>query len=259
MDRRTGCRERLAAGDLLVGTFVKTAAVETVELLDRAGLDVLCLDAEHAPLGRAEVALLAAAAHGRDVACLVRVSSAGEIGAALDAGATGVVVPQVSSADGAADVVRRAHYGPGGRGYSGSTRATGYGTGTMAEHLDAARRRTVVVVQVEDPDGVAQVNAIVRVEGVDAVLLGLADLTVSLGADDRRAPEVVEAAERVRRAVGASPVALAEVVPVEGLEAARARGVGLALVGSDQQLLRSGAEAIVGAAAAVRGGGQSAT
>jgi 4-hydroxy-2-oxoheptanedioate aldolase len=111
-----------------------------------------------------------------------------------------------------------------------------------------------VLVQVEDAAGVEQVDAIVRVEGVDAVLLGLADLTVSLGARDQRAPEVLAAADRVRQAVTGSGVALAEVVPVDGLAHARARGVGLALVGSDQQLLRSGAETVVAAAEVVRRG-----
>jgi staphyloferrin B biosynthesis citrate synthase len=260
MDGRAGCRERLAAGELLVGTFVKSAAFETVELLDQAGLDVFCIDAEHAPFGRAEVALLAAAAYNRRIACLVRVSSLAvtEVGAALDAGAAGVVVPRVSSAADAAEAVRLAHYGPGGRGYSGSVRANGYGTGSMAGHIGAADRGTVVLVQVEDAAGVEQVDAIAGVEGVDGVLLGLADLTVSLGAPDQRAPAVVAAADRVRRAVTGSGAALAEVVPVDGLARARARGVGLALVGSDQQLLRSGAETVVAAAEAVRRGGRSA-
>jgi len=256
MNGPAGCKERLAAGELLVGIFVKSATFETIELLDQAGLDAFCVDTEHAPLGRAEVARVAAAAYNRRITCLVRVSSlsAAEVGAALDAGATGVIVPRISSAADAVDAVRLAHYGPGGRGYSGSTRANGYGTGSMAEHIGAARRNTVVLVQVEDAAGVEQVDAIVRVEGVDAVLLGLADLTVSLGARDQRAPEVLAAADRVRQAVTGSGVALAEVVPVDGLAHARARGVGLALVGSDQQLLRSGAETVVAAAEVVRRG-----
>ena len=146
-------KARLAAGELILGTFVKTPSPIVVEVLALSPLDCLCLDAEHAPFDRAAIdaCVLAARAAGMEV--VVRVPSAApeHLLNALDCGATGVVVPHVRSAEEAHAVVAACHYGAGGRGYAGSSRAAGYTSVPMSQHRANSAARTVVIAQIEDP------------------------------------------------------------------------------------------------------------
>ena len=237
-------KARLAVRDFLVGAFVKTPSPIVVEVLGLTGLDCLCLDAEHAPFDRLAIdgCVMAARAAGKEV--LVRPASAApeQILNALDCGATGVVLPHIRSAEEARAAVRASHYGPEGRGYAGSSRAAGYTTRTMADHKAASRERTVVIAQVEDPEAVEAIDAIVQVEGLDAVFVGRADLTVAYGAesqDDSRVLEAVEAVcgagRRHGRAVGMF-LARVEDVPLW-----RERGASLFLLSSDHGFLLAGA------------------
>lgn len=201
--QKSSLKARLAAGEVLVGAFVKTPSPIIFEVLGLTALDCLCLDAEHAPFDRMAIdgCLLAARAAGIDV--LVRVPSGApeHILNALDCGATGIVAPHVRSAEQARAVVRASQYGAssdgGGRGYAGSSRAAGYTTRTMATHMAASAARTVVVLQIEDPDAVDAIDEIAAVEGVDALFVGRADLTVAYGASSQDDPRVVAAVEAV--------------------------------------------------------------
>ena len=237
-------KDRLAAGETIVGTFVKTPSAIVVEVLALSALDCLCLDAEHAPFGRGAIdaCIMAARAAGKDV--LVRVPSAApeHILCALDCGATGVVVPHVRSVDEARAVLRASHYGAGGRGYAGSSRAAGYTTRPMAEHLDASARRTVVILQIEDPEAIDAIDAIAAVDGVDALFVGRVDLTVGYGASSQDDPRVVAAVEAVCEAGRrhGRPVGMF-VSRVDDVGMWRGKGARLFLLGSDHGFLLEGA------------------
>jgi len=193
-----GFRDRLRAGDLLAGTWVKTPHANVVEVLALSSLDLLVIDAEHAPFDRAgiDLCLLAARAGGKPV--LVRPASADDasILQALDGGADGVIVPHVRSAEAARDIVRACHYRPGGRGFAGSTRAAAYTTLGMARHRAAASRITVIA-QIEDAEALDEIDAIAAIDGIDALFIGRADLTVSLGRESPDDPAVIAAVERI--------------------------------------------------------------
>ena len=244
-------KARLGAGELIVGTFVKTPAPILIEVLGLTALDCLCLDAEHAPFDRAAIdgCVMAARAGGIDL--LVRTPSAApeHILNALDCGATGVVIPHVRSADEARAAVRACHYGPGGRGYAGSSRAAGYTTRTMADHRAASAARTVIVAQIEDPEAIDGIDAIAQVDGIDALFVGRVDLTVAYGADSQDDPRVVAAVEAVcaagRRHGRPVGMFLARVgdVPLW-----RDRGASLFLLGSDHSFLLDGAARLAAAA-----------
>ena len=240
-------RRKLASGDRLIGTWIKTPSPIVVEVLADTELDLVILDAEHAPFGRFELdaCVFAAKASGMDV--LVRVPNAEphHILQALDTGATGVLVPHVRTAEEAVKVSRSARFGPGGRGYAGSTRAAGYGTKPMEEHKAESDSRTVVVVQLEDAEAVAHAGEIAAIEGIDGIFIGTVDLSVSLGASGPDAPAVLEAVDEIARA------ACEEGCPI-GVFANRAEqvshfaeiGVTLFLMQSDHAFLRSGAAAL---------------
>ncbi len=241
--RRT-LKSRLANGDLLIGTFVKTPAAIVVEVLSLTALDCLCLDAEHAPFDRAAIDACIAAARAADMDVLVRIPSAApeHILNTLDCGATGILVPHVRSAAEAQAVVRASHYGHGGRGYAGSSRAAGYTTRTMAEHQAHSAARTVVVLQIEDPEAIDAIDEIAAVAGVDALFVGRVDLTVAYGATSQDDPRVIAAVEAVcdrgrhhGRPVGMF-LARAEDAPLW-----QARGATLFLLGSDHSFMLAGA------------------
>lgn len=240
---------------MLAGVFVKTPALPVIELLALAGIDFICLDTEHAGFGRRELDECLAMARALGLPALVRVAeaSAAPILQALDGGAEGVVVPHVDSAAAAARVAAWSRFGPGGRGYAGSTRAAGFGALPMRDVLAASRDETLVIAQIEDPAGLAEAEAIAATPGVDALFFGAADLAVGLGLESSTAPEVRAAFDRVAAAARAAgkPFA-AYTAGADGLAELAARGVRLAFVGSDQGLLLAGARRLVAAAHATR-------
>lgn len=232
------------AGRPLAGTFMKTPSVDILEVLILAGLDFVCLDAEHAPFDRAALGTLCAVGRAAGFPLLVRVpsGSAEQIGMALDAGADGIVVPHVTDAGTAARVARTARFGPGGRGYAGSTRWAGYGTRSMADVL-AAAAGTLVVAQIEDPEAVEAVEAIAATDGIDALFLGPADLTVGYGHETQANADVARAYARTGEAARQSGRAFMTFVP----DAAKARalhaehGVSVFFVASEHAWILQGA------------------
>lgn len=246
--QRASLKARLAAGETIVGTFVKTPSPIVVEVLGLTGLDCLCLDAEHAPFDRGtlDTCLLAARAAGMDV--LVRVPSAApeHILNALDCGATGILVPHVRSAEEARACVRASHYGTGGRGYAGSSRAAAYTTTPMAQHMANSVARTVVVVQIEDPEAVQDIEAIAAVPGLDALFVGRVDLTVGHGATSLDDPRILAEVEAVCEAGQRAGVPVGMFLArVSDVPQWRAKGATLFLLGSDHGFLLSGAAALM--------------
>ena len=221
-------RQRLAGRSPVGGMVVRTPSHHVVEVLAAAPpdhrVDVVMLDTEHAPFDLTVLDSTLAVARALDIPTLVRVHRLERhaIQQALDLGATGIVVPHVDSVASAREVVRLAHDGDGGRGFSPSTRSAGWGTRTIADILDDAAASTTVVIQVEDPSALDVIDDIVQVEGIDAVLIGRADLAVALGSrrgDDER---VVSAVERVAASCRDAALAFGVVVTANDVDDALA-------------------------------------
>ena len=192
-------RTRMLAGDILTGTFLKTPTHDWVEVLALSGLDFICLDAEHAPFDRARMDACLAVGRALDFPVLVRVpdGTQAEILKALDSGAVGVVVPHVATPEKAANIAKWSRFGHGGRGYAGSSRWAGFATRTMPEILAQSQEETIVIGQIEEPEGVAAIDDIAATEGLDGVFVGPADLAVCLGETDITAAPVVDAMRTV--------------------------------------------------------------
>lgn len=247
MSRIESFRDRLGAAEPLVGTYLKTPSPIVCEVLGLTGLACICIDAEHAPFGRMELDGCIAALRAADMPSLVRVqaASAGEILGALDSGATGVVVPHVSTSQQAAQIASWAHYGPAGRGYAGSSRAAGYTTRPMAEHLRKSAATTTVIAQIEDAEALPNLDAIAATRGIDALFVGRMDLCVSLGAGSPTDAAVVEAVERICAAGRRHGKAVGMFVPpTEDPMNWRQRGASFFLLASDHQFLLDGARAL---------------
>lgn len=239
-------KQRIASGEALFGTFLKTPAPMLVEVLATSGIDLLCLDAEHAPFDRAAIDACIHAARAAQLPVIVRPQTAAHehILNALDCGADGVLLPHIRSAAEAQAAVCAAHYGPGGRGYAGSSRAAGYGLTGMADHRAASAARTVVIAQIEDIEALEDIDAIAAVDGIDALFVGRIDLTVALDATSPDDPAVLAAVDRILAAGAAAGRPVGMFVPRNPDVAQwREKGASLFLQGSDHSFLRAGAAA----------------
>lgn len=243
-----GFRARLLQGDLLIGTMVTLNAPEVAELLSAVGCDWLFLDAEHSVLdARALQGMLQGA--GAMTPCLVRVSTAAEvpIKQALDIGAAGIIVPQVNSAMQAEQVVQWAKYAPAGTRGAGVARAHGYGW-TFGNYINRANQDTAVIVQAEHIDAVHQIEAIVRVPGIDAVFIGPYDLSGSLGLLGQiDHPSVIEAIDYVTAVCQAANMRLGIFgVSADAVKPYLAQGYTLIVAGVDTLLLAQAASTLLG-------------
>ena len=240
-------KARIAAGEPLLGTFLKTPHPHIVEVLASSGLDLLCIDAEHAPFDRRDIDACVMAARSGGLPVLVRTptSAADHILNALDCGADGVLVPHVRTAAEARAIAASAHYGVGGRGYAGSSRAAGYGTVSMPDHKASSATKTIVIAQIEDAEALDEIDAIAGVEGIDALFVGRIDLTVSLGCESPDDPKVIAAVEQIVAAcvVAKRPVGMFVSRPAD-VAMWREKGATLFLLGSDHGFVREGARAL---------------
>lgn len=238
-------RARLIAGETLAGTLLTLPSPDLAEIAAQAGFDWLFIDGEHGAIGAREFVSLMRAAG--DVPCLVRIppGADGAAAHALDAGAAGIIVPQVHTRADAARAVQVAHYPPAGIRGVGPGRASGYGA-TAAQYLVDAATCTAVVVQAESRAALENIDAIARVPGVDAVLVGPHDLAASLG--HLGAPDHPEVQAAIRTIVDTARAA-GTMAGVFGVSAALVRpwadaGATLLVAGVDALLYGQAARAL---------------
>lgn len=243
-------RAKVKRRELLAGTFVKTPAPEILEILALAGLDFVCLDAEHAAFGRRELDQCLAMGRALGLPTLVRLSHRAPetILQALDGGAAGLLVPHVRSADEAAELARWTRFGSGGRGYAGSTRQGNFTGRSMPELLQHASDEITVIAQIEDVEALDELGAIAGTPGIDGLFFGAADLAAGLGLTRSSGDEI----DTARKDVAAAAESAGIIFGAYGAEAAgistmRERGVHLAIIGSEQGMILSGARALAAA------------
>jgi len=186
-------RVRLDACAPLVGTVLTLGDVALTELA-AAPMDLVWVDLEHGALDVADVQRMAIACRAAETAILVRVptSAADRLAAILDVGIDGVVVPRIESEAQAREAVATLRYPPAGsRGY-GPRRAGAYGRQPRTDS------RLACLAQIETAAGVGAARDIAAVDGIDALVLGPADLSFDLGvALQLDAPDVRAAAAAV--------------------------------------------------------------
>ena len=146
----------------------------------------------------------------------------------------------------AEQLAAQTHFGAGGRGYAGSTRAAGYTTKTMGDHLADSASQSVLVAQIEDLEAVDAIDEIAAVEGVDCLFVGRIDLTVALGAASPADPVVVEAVERICQSAASAgrPVGMF-VGNLDEIPRWQDAGASLFLLSSDHGFLLQGAANLV--------------
>lgn len=200
-------RSRLRV-ERLRGVFIGSGDATLCEYVALLGWDFLLVDAEHGAVTAHDMENIARACERRGVAAAARVPAAApsEVGRFLDAGAIALMTPFVQSPLEAMRAVELIKYPPQGLRGLGAPRSGDFGlTGSMSDSIARANTETLVVVQIETLRGLASVEAIAAVEGVDVLFLGPADLSVAMGAPMQwDAPDFVKAVERIAAAAAHS-------------------------------------------------------
>jgi 2-dehydro-3-deoxyglucarate aldolase/4-hydroxy-2-oxoheptanedioate aldolase len=235
-----------AAG--LVGTWVKIPALETVELLGHAGFDFVVIDMEHAPHGLETAYRLIFAAQAMAMRAYVRLADrhGSDSQRLLDAGADGLLVPQVGDLDTADRLTRQMVFAPAGeRGLGATSRAGRWGMVPVPDYV-ARGNACLRMVQLEAWEVLQDAARYLALEHVGGVFVGLGDLFLSSG---RRPDEpetqamVAQVAELARRAGKLSGIAAGSAPEARAyLEL----GYSHVMVGNDATIFARAAAALVG-------------
>jgi 2-keto-3-deoxy-L-rhamnonate aldolase RhmA len=229
-----------------LGTWVKLPSLEIVEIVARTGFDFVIVDNEHSPLSLESTYNAIALGQALGLVMLVRVPdrSGSTVQRVLDAGADGLLVPQVAdraTAEAAGAQMTFSRFG-GVRGMGSTSRAGLWGLRSSAEYLE---RETVHAIQLEEMAALKNAEELLDAPGVNAAFVGYGDLGLSSGltADSPELEElvrpVIEATRKRNMPVGTA------VGTASAAAAMAARGFTYVLVSNDGSLFASGARKLV--------------
>jgi 2-keto-3-deoxy-L-rhamnonate aldolase RhmA len=238
---------KLRNGEAALGFSIRHLHGAVPSLMARAaGFDWLFIDTEHSKTTIQEAAETAAAALSTGVTPIVRVCKGQYADASrlLDNGAMGIVMPHITSAAEAREMVNTLRYPPlGHRGWAGIQPSFGLMPKPTLEMEAVLNKEIMLVAMIESPEGIAEAEAIAEIEGIDVLLIGCSDLTIEMGISGQlEHPQLQEAFASVGKAcakhgktMGVAGVE-SEAIAKKYIEA----GARFALVCSDHALLLNG-------------------
>ncbi|RGZ01200.1 aldolase/citrate lyase family protein [Clostridium sp. AM58-1XD] len=178
-------KEKLERGEKIAGVMTRIVRNPAIALLAKnAGLDYIMMDCEHSNFTMETIHDILITANAVGLAGFVRVPEGTKawISRVLDTGAAGVMVPMIETREQAENLVRYAKYQPiGGRGYTAGCCHTDYKGGKHADIMEMGNRKVIAIAQIETKKAVENAEEIASTEGIDALLIGPNDLSVSLG------------------------------------------------------------------------------
>lgn len=238
----------LKEGRVVWGCWLSMAAHNVTEMMGTAGFDWLVIDNEHTPndLQSTRDSLMALEASDSHAVVRVPVGEPWIIKQMLDAGAQTIIVPMVESAEQAELMVRSMRYPPDGIRGVGYSAARASRFSTVADYGQTAEEELCLIVQVENRAGLAALDDILAVDGIDGVFIGPADLGADLGhLGDLMHPEVVSTILDALRRIAASDKAPGILSGNEEMvRMAHTAGAQFIAVGQDMLLLASASRAL---------------
>ncbi|GAB2995821.1 aldolase/citrate lyase family protein [Amycolatopsis acidiphila] len=232
-----------------VGTWLKIASGEPVEIMAYAGFDFVVVDLEHAPLDLQTAYRLINSAAALGMVPLVRVpdKTPSTIQKILDAGAMGILVPHVDTVEQAAAVGQACRFPPHGvRGAGGTSRAGAWGLRPNAEYLTTGNDDVLCIAQLESVEAIKAAPEMLALDSVDAVFVGAADLSMAMGSTPA-SPEVLDligSATAAAHAVGKRCGLAFGGVPERAAQAVR-DGCDFLLLSNDTSMLAEAARGLV--------------
>lgn len=180
---RNSFKAALLNGEAQIGLWLGLANAYTAEICAGAGFDWLVIDGEHAPNDLPVMAtqLQAIAASGSHAVVRPPIGETWIIKQLLDIGAQTILVPMVETADQTRELVRAMRYPPHGVRGVGAALARASAFNRITDYLTTANDQTCLLVQLESRAGLAQLEAIAAVDGVDGIFIGPADLAADMG------------------------------------------------------------------------------
>ncbi len=174
-------RTALQSGSPVIGSWMQIPDSNIAEIMGRAGYQWVAIDMEHGPVAVNQLPDIFRALELGGTLPLARVASPLPINCrqALDQGAAGVVVPMISSAAQLQAIVNECHWPPSGRRGVGFQRANVFGK--FFDSYTQEAQESLVVAQIEHIDAVNDLESILKVKGLDAIMVGPYDLSASLG------------------------------------------------------------------------------
>jgi 2-keto-3-deoxy-L-rhamnonate aldolase RhmA len=199
---KSNLKKNLQQGKLCLGTWITLGHASIAEIFAKAGYEWLVVDLEHSTISIEQAGELIRTIDLVGAVPLVRLTSndINQIKRVMDAGAHGIVVPNVNTAQEARDAVAATRYAPAGRRGVGLARAQQYGHG-FKEYLEWQKDSPVVIVQIEHQSALDHLEEIFAVSGVDGFIIGPYDLSCSMGMPGEfERPEFIAAMQRILKA-----------------------------------------------------------
>lgn len=233
-------RARACSGLSSYGLSVVLPNPAVIELAAKAGYDFVRIDCEHSYMSFEEVRSLLTVARLIGMPCQVRTPDIWNLTPLLGQEPTAIMIPHVSSAEMAREIVQMCKYAPvGNRGMDAGTRLIRCGGMTRGEYMTYANQSQDVIVQIESRDAIEHIDEILSVEGIDMVATGRADLSQELGVPGQKNhPDVIAAENYIIQKTlehGKLPTIAAD--SPQRVSTLREMGVRCFLVGKDEALL----------------------
>lgn len=234
-----------------LGTWLSIGHPKVAEGVAQLDLDFVLVDMEHTTMTLETVGAMArgvdAANNGTDTIVRVPWNDPVRLKRAVDIGVAGVMVPMIDSAEEARALVESIRYPPEGvRGIAGS-RATGYGR-NFEEYVTNANGTILTIAQIETEAGLENVEEIAKVDGIDALFVGPADLSSALGMfAEWDSEEFVEAIQPILDASATTGVPVGTLtVDIDTIDERLAQGFDFLITGKDISLLMESVDQAIG-------------
>lgn len=246
MSKRTDkLRKKLAAGELSPWVWLDFASPMVAEILADAGFDWILVDTEHNPFNPETLLHILLAFRGSDTVPIIRVPWNNEvmIKQVLDMGYEGIVTPQTNTVDGARRAVSACRYPPiGTRGF-GPMRPGGYYR-DKGEYVRTANESIICGIQIENVCGANEIDDIVKIPGLDWIIIGPYDMSASMGIFcDVEHPDLWKAIKKISNAAKKAGIPFG--VPLGGpdhIKRTLDAGSQLICIGRDSTYLQSSAD-----------------
>jgi 2-keto-3-deoxy-L-rhamnonate aldolase RhmA len=244
-------KKAIRDGRVLCGMSISTPVPSFLEIVGYSGFDFVYVDTEHSTISLESLSNMIVASELSGLSTLVRVpeNEPTIVRKTLEVGAEGVIVPHVNRRRDAEKAVSYTRFPPVGvRGFAGSVRSSNFNVPSlsMSEYTRRSNEGVTVVVQIEEEEAVRNIDEILDVKGVDAILLGPSDLSLSVGVPGQfQNPELVRTIDEVLAAAKKKNVPamctvsyVAHPVTVESVKLLIEKGLRLLLLGSVEGAVR---------------------